>query len=313
MYDYRAGLSKLFGKNFDGFTVRSLHATADVRGDTATVTLSGSGTYQSSGTAATWKLTNNCLTENSTAPDIITFSTCGEAGTGVPLLGAVPFANGIASPPIVTVRVDGRWYVSAVSTVLAEVDRSLKHFDRRYINLLAGDFSNVTADATITLDKATTVPNSGIHVYSFEGHAGQRVVGSTPITSTPNGIFSFVFANLYGPDGKRVPNGDSVFAYQPVTLPKTGAYKLVLTGTNPPPPATFTLWDAAHAPKSALQEPTFGNGMCTGDCSITQIPPGSGPNIPLPPGSTLSSGASVGTYVPAPPGNTNSASTVPTP
>ena len=99
-------------------------------------------------------------------------------------------------------------------------------------------------------------------MYSFDGQAGEQVVGEAESTATAND-FALAFGDIYTADGKFVGDaefgsvsdpGSNVADFVSTTrLPSTGSYRLVLEPTAAS--TTLTLWNLPTCPRNCGTRP----------------------------------------------------------
>jgi hypothetical protein len=282
VYDYRAFIDQQAVDTHPDFTINALTTTAEVSGDHGVVKLEGSGVIGSGADRRAWQVGGTCPSigdwwansftssdgsaQYSPAPPGPSFCLAGDVGRTVPygLFLATSSADSTASGPISidVVREDGRWFVSPVGTVLDAIDSFVQHVDERSLYPLIGLGWELPPDGTLTLNQPlrfADAAGSG-RVYSFDGQAGQRVIGEI---ERPAGSFFLASGELYTADGRDLgyidlePRNQGCCAF-PVELPITGSYRLVIT-LPLPSDTTLTLWDTDHAPKALLNnEPGLG-------------------------------------------------------
>jgi hypothetical protein len=164
--------------------------------------------------------------------------------------------------------------VSPVGTALDVLDTWIRNIDRRGLYSLLQLPSELEPDGELRLGQAVTVPGAvrGLHVFTFEGHHGERLVGQVKLPGTKE-LFSSS-GEVIGPDGKPLEGG--LFYGEAVTLPVDGTYRISVfnyLGTD----MQVTVWDEKDAPAEAKQ---FPNEQCitnldgTSDCFSTSVNPG---------------------------------------
>ena len=272
VYDYRAAFTELCAagtptrpSSKPSFTIDSMTTTSQVDGDTAKVTLKASGTTDS----GKWSIDGGCFT-----PPAIPVVVSSRATTAASSACSDVASTGLdKSSQITVVKENGRWFVSPVGTVLDVVDHWINQIDRRSLFTLLGIPNELPPDGALTLGQTVTldssVPGGVTRILSFAGHKGENLVGQgKAITMTVRGShigvdsgFSAVYPEIFGPDGTRLNEADTLLDGQPFTLPADGTYtfvfQLVPTFATK---STVTVWDAADAPASAKQSAT---GGCT--------------------------------------------------
>lgn len=273
VYDYRVPLGELLADAQTDFTVDELTANAQVDGDHATVTMSGSGSYfdSSDERRRPWKLEGECLRVSD-----------GRYASAFCLgdRGLLPFSlyydspTGSSTVQIETVQRDGRWFVSPVGTALTHLDRWIANFDERTLRSLLGTAQQLPPDGSFVLGEPVTFQSEGYglaHVYTFEGEAGQEIVGRSSGPRSDE-LSSDFYVEIYGSDGNIGDVYDVFDTFEVETLPTTGTYTVVARGYGVGE-HTFTLWDRADAPQDVLddlQQYDFPDGAgeeCTVDSS----------------------------------------------
>jgi hypothetical protein len=259
VYDYRDVLNQLIDKNGSktDFTIDSLSTTSQVNGDTAEVTLTGSG-KNANGDSWSWR--DGCFTETDQGTRNVMNTDCVSGGGDNGLF----FPGGVttnANPPstIQAVRIDGRWFVSASGTVLDVVDSIVRHVDRPSLYTALHVAQELPPTGTLTLGQPQhfAANDYSIRVLSFDGHAGEKLLGQSTSTQSdsPSGA-----VGIYAPDGSAV-SSDGILSGQAATLPADGTYK-ILERSLDSNAVDITMWDEANAPASAKQ--TNPNGQqCT--------------------------------------------------
>jgi hypothetical protein len=281
VYDYRAMIAASAVDVRPDFTIDNISTTATVNGDTAVVKLEASGTF-SSDPVRRWQVGSTCpddrigwfgYTEGyddsstSSSASVPEFCLAGDLGRTVPfgLIAARQSVSEASSGPvsIELVREDGRWFVSPVTTALDVLNSTIDHVDERTVHAILGIAWDLPPDGTITLDQPFEVagPTSYLspRVYTFDGGAGQELVGSDSTSSSDS---SYTFSGqIFTADGDEVGYVDFGSYPTTVTLPNAGSYRLVLDGfAVPPAGTTLTLWDLATAPKSLRDEAALSRG-----------------------------------------------------
>jgi hypothetical protein len=241
LYDYRAALAQLLNEHAQPLHVTSLTAQATVNGDHATVAVRASGTYKTDGITENWGVGDACAYNDA-------MSWC--LSPSAPLLfGAYPSETSRPTQ-VQAVRIAGRWFISPIDTVTNVLDAWVGEFDRASVLAVVGDYAEIPPSGSLVLGRevqATSLGGRiGPRVYTFEGTAGQRVIGTSPLVS---GNYIGIGGTIYDPNGHGV--GASVFDGEVATLPVTGQYKLLVV-TVRPGPLRFTLWDAKHAPANSF-------------------------------------------------------------
>jgi hypothetical protein len=324
VYDYRAALEQLAadsGTKTD-FTVAKLDTTSTVNGDTAKVVLTASGL---SGSGGTWSATGSCFrfpglyaTTNSVSSSagVVQTGRSTILGPGGSQCGLSLFSGlddnpaDATSAPITVVREGGRWFVSPVGTVLDLVDRAITNLSRRTLYSLLNVPQLLPPDGVLTLGRPVTVSNAGLGaaVYTFDGHAGERLLGlaSTKPTSPEYGFLTQV--RVFGPDGKELQSDYGVLQGQSLQLPADGTYTFVIQSFSGVSRSSVTIWDEAQAPEAAKHPPSLYSGqVCKRDANggetctssgtglTSGFSPPTAPSAPLTsvPGSRSSSATSV--------------------
>jgi hypothetical protein len=293
LYDYRDALVTLAQRDEwkTTFTLDTLSTTSEIQGDKALVTLRASGKTEKN---RPWSVDGGCFTP---PPDP-------EASAG-PYRLCLPKAPvhlfdlyGLTTPStadgpsqITVVQRDGRWFVSPVGTVLDVLDTWIRNIDRRGLYSMLQLPSEIEPDGQMRLGQAVTVPGAvrGLHVFTFEGHQGERLVGLVKSPGTKE-LFSYS-GEVIGPDGKALEGG--LFYGEAITLPVDGTYRISVfnyLGDD----MRVTVWDEQDAPAEAKQ---FPNERCitnldgTSQCYSTSTSTGS----PLPSSSGTCTATASGT------------------
>jgi hypothetical protein len=251
LYDYRVGLAELFNRQEWGYTVSSLDATAETHGNAATVKVTARGTFGPGEEPESWDLAENCIRETYSGE-----GAGGRYGFCVSDRGVLPISlfsepvSGTGPATVQAVEREGRWYLSPVATSLQFLDGWVSNFDERTLASITRNYADLPSDGPLTLGQPLTVQSEGwelAYAYSFEGTAGQQVVGTSK--GTTNEFPGAMSTYIIGPDGKEVGDSWGLLDGTAVTLPATGTYKLVVV---PYRSGSFTLWDVKDAPKGAL-------------------------------------------------------------
>jgi hypothetical protein len=273
-YDYRAAFTELIrreradesGPSKPAFTIASMTTTADVRGDTAKVRLTASGTTNN----GTWSLDGGCFkaTDNhATDPQFRYPVTCGPASslTYFSVL-AFPFMGADPSSQFTVVRQDGRWFVSPVGTGLDVIDHTISLLDKRSVYAMLNVPDRIPFDGALTLSRPVVLSASttvrGLQVLSFEGHQGEQLLGLATSTATsgrkPTGrdyVEIPAGVRVFAPDGSELSSAGDLLTGHALKLPADGAYKFVLQmqlfRVDELGDVTVTIWDAANAPAEA--------------------------------------------------------------
>jgi hypothetical protein len=265
LYDYRDALRELIGDSRVDVTVDELSAQAEVDGDVALVTVTGSGTYSDGGR---WTADAECVrfvgrvapAADDGCPELepaYAFDLVGRNDDGT--------VTAVASGPVTVVQRDGRWYLSPIATVTDAVAAAVDRIDERNLYTILGLEALLPADGELTLGREVTIParTRSPLVYEFDGRAGQRVVGAFEADPTDEYYWGgFASGAIVGPDGEEVPDSFGVLQHTVVELPQDGRYRLIVR-----PYGTFqfdvrfTLYDAESAPEEVLNPPD----PCAGD------------------------------------------------
>jgi hypothetical protein len=277
LYDYRAALTQLGQEKGNRFTINQLDTTSTVNGDAAKVKLTASGTTES----GTWAIDGGCFKPPIDPSQGYVGPTAERDWCDVPAYFFVlPFFGSqpdeAKAATIKAVRVDGRWFVSPVGTVLDLLDRWVGQVTRRQLYSIIGAPQELPADGELALGVTQTVgaPGDGAYAYSFEGKRGARYLGAS--TAPPGYEDSFGDVRVYGPDDKVLQNSFDLIDGTGLALPADGVYKIVVWPYGDG--QTLTIWDEASAPETAKHppwqgdydgcEPIGGNGMvCHGSAS----------------------------------------------
>jgi hypothetical protein len=275
-YDYRAVLDEAFRQHETQarFNIAQLDTTANVQGDTATVTVHASGKTES---GDNWRLDGGCITppQNTDSEDI--FSTGALCYDGARLPSSVfsvlgygfdPRDGSTSTQTITTVQRNGRWFVSPMATALDIVDHWISGADQDHLYRLFGLYNEVTPTGALQLGTAITLPFAKgpfePEIYTLEGHAGEKIIG----LSSPGGKYSsYVSTELYGPDGNQLEDGYGLLDGQTATLPQDGTYRVLLYNYSTKP-QTVTLWDYKDAPAKA-KHPADRFGGSSSECLST--------------------------------------------
>jgi hypothetical protein len=252
VYDYRVPLGELLADAQLDFTIDELTATSELDGARATVTMSGSGAYTNTdnGRGGRWELSGECLR---IPEDEYPYAFC------LSERGLLPFSlfydtpTGSPTVRIETVQRDGRWFVSPVGTALDHLDAWIAGFDERALRSLLGSPQQLPPDGSFDLGEEVTFTTEGYglaYVYTFEGEAGQEIVGQSS-GERPDELYSDFYAEIYGPDGALLEESDIFDPYDVATLPATGTYTLVATGFGVGE-HSFTLWERDDAPQDVI-------------------------------------------------------------
>jgi hypothetical protein len=253
LYDYRAALAQLLNEHALPLHVTSVAAQADMHGDHATVAVRASGTYNDGGNERTWGIGDDCAYND-------VMSWC--LSPSLLFVGEGPLTT--SGPARVdAVRIAGRWFISPVDTVTKVLDSWIGESDQATVLADVGDYADIPPSGSLVLGREVTAPSPGgrlgPRMYTFEGTAGQQVIGASPLAKAQIEIGS----ELYGPDGQ--PLGVNVFAGEVATLPSTGRYKLMVVSIRPGQ-LSFTLWNAKHAPRIAFRS---GSATCVRTATAT--------------------------------------------
>ncbi len=255
VYDYREAILALAQRDEwkTTFTIDQLSTTSDVHGDAAKVTLHASGMNDAN---RRWSVDGGCFTP---PPD--------PEASGGPYRACLPTAPvhlfdiyGLTTPTaadgpsqITVVQRDGRWFVSPVNTVLDVLDTWIHNIDRRGLYSMLYLPAELPPDGEIRLGEPVTVPGAvrGLHVYTFEGHQGERIVGIVKAPGTKD-LYSFS-GQVLGADGAFLDG--ELFYGDAVTLPADGTYRISVfnwLGVD----MNVTVWDEKDAPAEAKQSPS---------------------------------------------------------
>jgi hypothetical protein len=289
LYDYRAGLGRLLDEQQFDFTVDTVDASAQIDGDRATVTVSASGTTGTGDGPGSWNLAGDCVrTEYADGSETYAYGTCLSERGVLP----VQFFGAPQDGPttVEAVRHDGRWFLSPVATALDVLDAWVGNFDERALHSLLGDHGAIEPDGHIALGEPATVRGEGYglgYAYTFEGRAGQRVVGQVDANRPYDGLGAVLIA----PDGTVLEDGYGVLYGEPVQLPVTGTYKLVAVhyaaGEQ-----RFTLWDVRDAPDGVIYD---GGSSGASECIVEDAN-----GFVYPCDEAASGGTTATTFAPAP-------------
>ncbi|MGQ0825369.1 MAG: hypothetical protein ACT4OX_10150 [Actinomycetota bacterium] len=271
LYDYRVALTEgLADTESPNFTVDSFDATADVDGDTATITVHAAGTTEDGGN---WSIDDGCLSIDQTdyygdnSNEVVPYLTCPSSDVFPSVL--IGLGGYVERPDdaylrFTAVRRGERWFLSPVGTALDVVDYIVANADERAIYTLFGMYEALPVEDSITLGepvRGTAAGGYRAYVYTFEGRGGQEIVGAfTQDTPNDESFGLGTLAELYGPDGENLDTSYGMFYGEEFALPADGTYRLVLLpyfrGDY-----EFSVYDAQHAPAYVLDPP----GECTTD------------------------------------------------
>jgi hypothetical protein len=259
------------------FTLNALSTTSEMHGDTALVTLHAAGTTDS----GPWSIDGGCYA----APYELEPS--GPDNEPVPFRYCVPRApaelfDGVwsaALPPddgpsqITTVRHEGRWFVSPTGTVLDVLEQWVDNIGDPELYGMLDLPEPVAPKGEIRMGETITVPGAerGVHVYTFEGRRGQRLLGLVEGRHEN----SAAWARLAGPSGEYLE--EDAFYGSPAELPEDGSYRVYVFNRSDAD-ARVTIWNEQDAPEKA-RDP-YGQGvppLSGADCE-TVVTPGSSPN-----------------------------------
>jgi len=289
VYDYRDFLLALPSDPSDMWTVDEFSAVADVRGDTAVVTVKAAVTIDSDDLEPyRARFVDDCRWNafpGATLDDEQCFS-IDSFGLFVPSFAGGGDDASLRSETITVdvVRREGRWFVSPVTTVLRAVDRTVAESDRRWLFTILGLTHELDPEATITLGQPIEA-TGGLRVYALEGRRGQELIGSFDAEAADSG---YLDAELYAPDGSTVEDAWGWFQGETVRLPADGTYKVVVYEFAP---GTYTFWSVADAPAEAFEPPYDElDGTCAAtvegstECWTSAAPfPESGETVPVVP------------------------------
>ncbi len=283
VYDYRAAILQLAADSHPNFNIGKVSTAATVSGDTAKVKLTASGTTND---GAKWGVDGSCFTgsdesvsfgsvtdsSGAITPDTtqVTSTPTTECGVGGLLFLAAPVRDTdshASSDAITVVKEDGRWFVSPVGTVLDIVDQAIAGVTQRSLYTLLNVPQLLPPDGTLTLGKPVTLPaSSAAGVYTFTGHAGERVLGqetSSDTTAVNDGFTTEV--RVFDSNGKALDQAYGLFEGEALQLPADGTYTFVFESFTRSP-ETVTIWDEANAPEAA-KHPSVPSGLQ--ECTIT--------------------------------------------
>jgi hypothetical protein len=257
VYDYRNVLTQLIAKNESktDFTIDALSTTSQVNGDTAAVTLTASG---KNGNGDSWNWKDGCFTETAKDGGDLLSQAC-LSGRSTDIVPGAFVADGGVTSTIQTVRVDGRWFVSASGTALEIVDNMVQHVSRAELYTTLHVAQELPPTGTLSLGQPQHFAEGdySVRVLSFDGHAGEKLLGESKgsQSDSPTGAVA-----IFAPDGTAV-NGDALLSGHATTLPTDGTYK-ILERSFDPNAVDITIWDEANAPASAKQTNPTGQ-VCT--------------------------------------------------
>ncbi|MET1003302.1 MAG: hypothetical protein ABWZ15_15950 [Acidimicrobiia bacterium] len=251
LYDYRAALAQgLAEQERETFTVDAFSAGSEIDGDTALVTINASGQYGDDGT---WSVTDNCLAGESGEDS---FALC-QAGTfdGGFSLSLVGMGNPAEPLRVLAVEREGRWFVSPVGSVVSLLHRVAENVTQEEVYSFLGLYNELPVDDVLTFgEPAELVVRSTPNIYTFDGTAGQEIIGTAMNDNGEDGYFG-LYPILIGPDGEEIEDSWGMFDGQPTVLPETGTYRIAVR-TFGNGPSSMTLYDGADAPPEVLHPPT---------------------------------------------------------
>ena len=297
VYDYRAAILQLAADSHPSFTIDKVDTTSTVSGDTAQVKLTASG---SSDGGEKWSIDGSCFTGvqvEVTSTEVVggSGSQSSTSALGPPTtecgVGSLLFlrldgsTGGVGSSDAITVvKEGGRWFVSPVGTVLAEIDRGIATISQRTLYTLLNVPELLPPDGALVLGTPVKVTGRtvGSAVYTFTGHQGEILLGLAK--STPeNPDYGFTAeVRVFGPDGKELDVAYAMLQGQALQLPAAGSYTFVIQSFQGSD-TTVTFWDAAQAPDAAKHPPAYDGCTFTADgesCSSIGSSQGSPTTIP---------------------------------
>jgi hypothetical protein len=261
LYDYREALRTLIGQGADPepmIYVDQFSATSDVHGDTATVTVNANGRYGNDGR---WSVDDRCLSFASADEEagVPGGPLCpSRAAVSAFLFWSPVEDSGNGQLRATTVRRGERWFVSPVGTALDIIDQIGADLDERSVYSFFGLESELPPDGSLVLGEPVRGRADGYlsYVYTFEGQAGQEVVGlfeEAELNRSEN-FFGGSYGRVLSPDGDELEDGWGIFDGEPARLPVNGTYRVVVRASVPGD-FTLTLYDAASAPADVLNPP----------------------------------------------------------
>ncbi len=332
VYDYRAGFAKLMNDAVSGTaTVTAIKSAAKIDGDEAEVSVDANGT---NGTGEKWSITKSCFD----------FGQSGETAVILPILpNCFSFSayagfftrTGIGGTNTVHAsKINGRWFISPISTVLNDLDSWVTHLDHNTIAQIFNQPLEMDSQGTLALNKPATLPKPNLGASSWFGasslfRATARYtltvsVAETVVTRLEAGVKGSSYnspgiASIFDGEGKSVEPGydgnEPTFSLQPgvqysVLATSQAGFNTSSTNTSP---TTFTVWRSADAPAIAPSGPGF-NGCTVGSsgktiCELTgpRSSDGGVHTAPTGPGSSESSSGGMDT-APTGPGSSDSSS-----
>jgi hypothetical protein len=286
VYDYRAALVQLAADTTTNFTVDKLDTTSTVNGDTAKVVLKASGRTapDADGNSGAWSVEGSCIQlpeyDNSSTSssgtaitETIHPSTCASGMASI--FGVVTDAPGNGSSSAITVvRKGGRWFVSAVGTALDLVDEAIRTVTRRTLYTLMNVPDLLPPDGVLTLGEPISLQLSeyGARVYTFDGHAGERLLGQATSTGGNTDFGYSTEVQVYAPDGTQLDDTYGLLDGEAVQLPTDGKYTFAFLSYSATS-GTVTIWDEASAPDAAKhpQYPGSIGAQCTESTGGVQV------------------------------------------
>jgi hypothetical protein len=250
LYDYREALSRFLDDQSWELAVTDVEASAQVRGDQATVEVTARGTTGSGEGVQQWVLAADCVRTTSPPSDLEPFTTgfcLSRRGTFPATLFLDRTNNGNGPAVVQTIKRDGRWFVSPVATAVDILDSWVGNFDRRTLLSMFGRYGDIPVDGTLTLGEPVEFDAEAYgvaHVYTFEGRKGQRVVANIGDNAMFDGM-------LFDENGADTSGIGGVLRGYPATLPADGTYKLAVVPYRAGH-VSFTLWDANDAPAGTI-------------------------------------------------------------
>ena len=253
VYDYRAAIAQYATEHDSAthFTIASMTTSSQTDGDTAKVQLTASGSTDT----GNWSLSDGCFQGPNTSPDYVGFLS--SANGCLPAAYTTYFGGaGATTDAISVVQQHGRWFVSPVHTALDVIDSYIQTVDRRGLYTLLNVPSEIPSDGTLSLGRPVVLhpTEPGLHVYSFHGTKGERLLGLVDDGTKSSEPVAGV--EVLGSDGQYLP-ANMLYGY-PVVLPADGDYTIVMRSFSAKD-TTVTVWDAADAPEAA-KHPEFANG-----------------------------------------------------
>lgn len=290
LYEYRAAFKALIGDRKADFRIDDLRTESKVNGNSATVSITASGSIGSLGDGGdAWSVGKAC--DDSNYDSYNTFCLNGGQGTALDLL---PFigrgderSQNVSPLEIKAVKVDGRWFVSPVGTALDYLDTFIKSFDKDTLATWTGQPLETSIDGELKLN--TPFERTSTSSLAAD-HFTINVDGPTDVLPRVTvGDGEFGYAEIFDDSGDGITrtwddaSGESVYE-----LPSAGRYHVIVPGYGQSR-YTVTIWEAAKAPKLEQCE-SRSNGECFTTVETTPFEPGTPTSIVVEACSTSANG-----------------------